>query len=151
MAPALRIGQLARATGVSAKAIRYYEQVGVLPSPSRTAAGYRQYPPRGVHRVLFVRRARALGLSLRDLKALTAALDDGSRPTLRPRLLGLLREHLSAVKRRRVELRLLQRELERVLQGLLTRPAANGGDGCRCLETDGLPARPAPSHRRRDG
>ena len=151
MAPALSIGQLAHATGVSAKTIRYYEQVGVLPSPGRTAAGYRQYPQDGVHRLRFVRRARTLGLSLQDLKALTTALDDGPRRTLRRQLLVLVREHLSAVKQRSVEVRLLQRELERVLHRLLTRPAADGGEGCRCLEIDGLPARRAPSHRRRDG
>jgi hypothetical protein len=66
----LTIGQLAQATGVSAKTIRYYEQVGVLPMPSRSASGYRQYGRGDVHRLLFVRRARALGLSLATLKAL---------------------------------------------------------------------------------
>jgi DNA-binding transcriptional MerR regulator len=66
MAQALRIGQLAQATGVSAKTIRYYEQVGVLPAPSRSGAGYRQYTPQGVHRLRFIRRARGLGLPLRQ-------------------------------------------------------------------------------------
>ncbi|GIX49725.1 MAG: hypothetical protein KatS3mg131_3936 [Candidatus Tectimicrobiota bacterium] len=57
----LTIGALARATGVASKAIRYYEQVGVLPAPARSAAGYRQYTRHDVHRLLFIRRARALG------------------------------------------------------------------------------------------
>jgi len=61
----LTVSQLARATGVTAKTIRYYEQVGVLPAPRRSAAQYRQYSRRDVHRLLFVRRARALGLWLR--------------------------------------------------------------------------------------
>jgi MerR family transcriptional regulator, gold-responsive activator of gol and ges genes len=60
----LTVGQLAHATGVSAKTIRYYEQIGVLPAPRRSAAGYRQYSRHDVHRLLFIRRARALGLSL---------------------------------------------------------------------------------------
>ena len=64
MAQALTVGQLAHLTGVPAKTIRYYEQVGILPSPSRSATGYRQYAQRDVHRLLFIRRARALGLSL---------------------------------------------------------------------------------------
>ncbi len=60
----LTVGQLARATSVPAKTIRYYEQVGVLPVPRRSAAGYRQYSRHDVHRLLFIRRARALGLPL---------------------------------------------------------------------------------------
>ena len=59
----LTVGQLARATGVPAKTIRYYEQVGVLPVPRRSDAGYRRYSRHDVHRLLFIRRARALGLS----------------------------------------------------------------------------------------
>ena len=86
MPQVLKIGQLAQATGVSAKTIRYYEQVGVLPPANRTAAGYRQYAEQGLHRLLFIRRARTLGLSLQNLKSLTAALDDGPRATVRPRL-----------------------------------------------------------------
>ena len=64
MAHSLTIGQLAHATGVPAKTIRYYEHVGVLPVPSRSATGYRQYSRRDVHRLLFIRRARALGPTL---------------------------------------------------------------------------------------
>ena len=60
MAEPLTIGKFAQATGVPAKTIRYYEQVGVLPAPTRTAAGYRQYTPQAAHRLLFIRRARDL-------------------------------------------------------------------------------------------
>jgi DNA-binding transcriptional MerR regulator len=73
----LTVGQLARATGVPAKTIRYYEQVGVLPVPRRRSTGYRHYSRHDVHRLLFIRRARALGLSLATLKTLTAELDRG--------------------------------------------------------------------------
>ena len=57
------VGQLAHKTGVPAQTIRYDEQVGVLPAPLRSAAGYRQYAQRDVHRLLFMRRARTLGMS----------------------------------------------------------------------------------------
>ena len=59
----LTVSQLACATGMSAKTIRYYEQIGVLPAPRRSAAGYRQYSRHDVHRLLFMRRTRTLGLS----------------------------------------------------------------------------------------
>jgi MerR family transcriptional regulator, copper efflux regulator len=138
MAQALTIGQLAQATGVSAKTIRYYEEVGVLPRAGRTPAGYRQYAQQGVHRLRFIRRARALGLPLQHLKALTAVLDDGPRTTVRPRLLVLVRAQLSAVHGQITELQLLQGQLEQVLHRLLTRRAPNHAEGCRCLETEAV-------------
>ena len=70
----LTVGQLARASGVPAKTIRYYEQVGVLPAARRSASGYRQYIRNDVDRLVFVRRARILGLPLAQLKALTAEM-----------------------------------------------------------------------------
>ena len=64
----LTVGQLAHATGVPAKTIRYYEQVGVLPVPRRSATGYRHYSRHDVHRLLFIRRARALEQIPRSLR-----------------------------------------------------------------------------------
>jgi DNA-binding transcriptional MerR regulator len=98
MEPPLRVGQLAEATSVPAKTIRYYEQVGVLPTPSRSAAGYLQYYRRDVHRLLFVRRARSLGLPLSQLRDLTAELEGEGCGTMRPRLQHLVSEQLRAVQ-----------------------------------------------------
>ena len=133
MGQALTIGQVAQATGVTAKTIRYYEQAGVLPPPGRSRAGYRQYTQQGVDRLLFIRRARALGLSLRHLKTLSAALD-GRSGMVRPQLRDLVHAQLSAVQRRIGELQLLQRELEQVQRRLRApvRPRPTGP--CRCLE-----------------
>jgi len=75
LAQAFTIGQLAKVTSVAAKTIRYYEQIGVLPTPRRTAGGYRQYDRSGAQRLRFMRRARTLGLSLCDVKTLIASLD----------------------------------------------------------------------------
>ena len=134
MAHALTIGGLARATGVSAKTIRYYEQIGVLPVPGRTAAGYRQYTAQGVERLLFVHRARLLGLSLRQVKALGVALD-GPRSSVQPRLLGLVRTQLAAVRLRMGELQRLQTQLEEVLRRLQAPSRGAGNSGrCRCLD-----------------
>jgi len=136
MAHSLTIGQLAHATGVPAKTIRYYEQVGVLPVPSRSATGYRQYARRDVHRLLFIRRARALGLSLPSIKALTAELDSGPCLAMRPQLTHLVTEQLRTVREQIVEFQLLAQQLAQVLHRLLTVPASNHADGCQCLELD---------------
>jgi DNA-binding transcriptional MerR regulator len=131
----LTVGQLARATGVPAKTIRYYEQVGVLPVPRRSDTGYRHYSRHDVH-LLFIRRARALGLSLANLKALTAELDSGECLTMRPRLYALVTEQLRTVQQQIAEFQLLERQLAQVLQRLQTATPASHADGCQCLGSD---------------
>jgi DNA-binding transcriptional MerR regulator len=133
----LSVGQLAHITGVPAKTIRYYEQVGVLPVSRRSATGYRQYVQRDVHRLLFIRRARALGLSLPSIKALTAALDSGQCLAMRPQLTHLVTEQLRTVREQIVEFQLLEQQLTQVLHRLLTAPASNHAEGCQCLALDG--------------
>lgn len=140
---ALTVGQVAKAAGMTAKTIRYYEQVGVLPPPGRTAAGYRQYGEQAVQQLRFIRRARALGLSLHHLKTLTAALDGGPDTAMRPRLLEAVRAHLSTVEHQISELGLLQRQLEHVLRRLQTPSRVRSHDGCRCLDLDEVPVRVA--------
>ncbi len=132
----LTIGQLAQATSVAAKTIRYYEQVGVLPVPRRSASGYRQYTQRDVHRLLFTRRARALGLSLSSITALTTDFAEGSCLAMRPRLTHLVTEHLHAVRQQLAEFQLLERQLTQVLHRLLTGPPSPHADGCQCLADD---------------
>ena len=144
MAHALTVGQLAHATGVPAKTIRYYEQVGVLPTPSRSAAGYRQYTQHDVHRLLFIRRARALGLSLLSIKALTAGLDDGQCLTMRPRLQAVVTEHLRTMQQQIAEFQLLEQQLMQVLQRLQTISPSDHAEGCRCLEVDASAAQGTP-------
>ena len=139
----LTIGQLARATGVPAKTIRYYEQVGVLPAPRRSASGYRQYTQRDVHRLLFIRRARALRLSLSRIAVLTADLAEGSCLAMRPRLTHLVTEHLHTVRQQIAEFQLLERQLTQVLHRLLTGPSSPHAYGCQCL-ADEAPAAPEP-------
>src|SRR5262247_2018298 len=132
----LTVGQLARATGVPTKTIRYYEQVGVLPVPRRSDAGYRHYSRHDVHRLLFIRRARALGLSLANLKALTAELDSGECLTMRPRLHVLVAEQLHMVQQQIAEFQLLERQLAQVLQRLKTHAPASHTAGCQCLGSE---------------
>ena len=133
---ALSIGQVAKSTGVAARTIRFYEAAGVLTAARRTAAGYRQYSEEGVQQLLFIRRARALGLSLRDLKPLLAALDGGVPGPVRPRVRELVRAHLSAVQAQIAELGQLERQLAHVLRRMQRRSGPRTGGRCRCLDLD---------------
>lgn len=65
----MRIGELAKLAGKSVAALRYYEQVGLLSSPLRSEAGYREYSPETVERVRFIVQAQDRGFSLREIKA----------------------------------------------------------------------------------
>jgi len=130
----LRVSQLARATGVPAKTIRYYEQVGVLPAAQRSAAGYRQYLRRDVERLLFVRRARTLGLSLSQVRDLTGELEGNRCVTMRPRLHRFVADQLLVVEQRIAEFRVLERQLTDVLRRLENSAVRPDGKGCRCLD-----------------
>jgi MerR family transcriptional regulator, copper efflux regulator len=68
----MRIGQLAEQAGISTKAIRYYEQIGILGPPERTATGYRSYDEAALGRLGFVRAAQAVGLTLGEIRHVIA-------------------------------------------------------------------------------
>jgi MerR family mercuric resistance operon transcriptional regulator len=68
--PSYTIGQLARLSGAGVETIRYYEREGLVAEPPRRASGYRQYPDDTLARLRFIRQAKALGFSLKDIKAL---------------------------------------------------------------------------------
>jgi len=130
----LTIGQVAKTSGVAAKTIRYYEQIGVLPAPSRAASGYRLYDQPGIERLRFIRRARSLGLPLQQLKTLTGALNGGPRPEFRPRIRVLVRAQLDAVTNQIAELEGLRQQLEQILQGMSISSRRPQGGVCQCLD-----------------
>src|SRR5688572_4763465 len=87
--------EVAIAAGVSADTIRNYERHGVIPRAVRTSAGYRRYPPDTIARVALVRRALAIGFSLKELAAIFRERDRGGAPCRRVR--GIVADRLSRI------------------------------------------------------
>jgi MerR family mercuric resistance operon transcriptional regulator len=78
-ATALTRGELARATGCNLETIRYYEKIGMMPDPPRTASGYRIYDGGHVSRLRFILRARELGFAIEDIRGLLSLMDRGTQ------------------------------------------------------------------------
>jgi DNA-binding transcriptional MerR regulator len=110
----VRIGELADRAGISAKAIRYYEQVGILAPPARTPSGYRAYDPSVLGRLGFVRAAQALGFTLGEIRQVIAFRDEGTAPC--GHVAGLLRQRAAELDRRIAELQQLRGELGRLAE-----------------------------------
>jgi DNA-binding transcriptional MerR regulator len=109
----LRIGELASRSGVSTKAIRYYEDIGLLPPPRRLGSGYRDYEATTVDRLAFIRAAQAVGLSLGEIRGIVALRDEGQTPC--GHVLHLLRTRSAELDRRINQLRSLRGELDRLV------------------------------------
>lgn len=108
----LSIGQLARLTRVSAKAIRYYESVGLLPQPQRRENGYRSYSQVDVNRLILLRRMRLLGVSFAATRSLLVEADDVRCAEVQQEVLSLVRDRLIALDQEIVELHLLRDQVE---------------------------------------
>ena len=106
----LSIGSLAKATGTKVETIRWYERVGVLPAPARTAGNYRSYGAVHLERLSFVRRARDLGFTLDQVRELLRLADDRGQSC--DAVDRVAREHLEEVERKIADLEALRRELQ---------------------------------------
>ena len=109
----MRIGELAERSGVSTKAIRYYEDIGLVPPAPRLESGYRDYAPSMLDRLAFIRAAQAVGLSLGEIRSIVALRDEGQTPC--GHVLDLLRTRSAELDRRIAELRALRGELNRLV------------------------------------
>ena len=110
---AYSIGVLARETGSKVQTIRYYEQIGLMPEPIRSAGNQRRYGPAHRARLGFIRHARELGFSLDQVREMLALSDDPDRPCAEVDLIA--RDHLVAVEARIERLMALKRELQRMV------------------------------------
>ncbi|MFQ5902874.1 MAG: heavy metal-responsive transcriptional regulator [Candidatus Binatia bacterium] len=107
----LKIGQVAKATGLTAKTIRYYELLGLLREAARTESGYRVYGDRDVARLKFITKAKGLALSLTEIKDILALYDQRQRPCIH--VLALLDKKLEEID---TALRQLQKFRDELVQ-----------------------------------
>jgi MerR family copper efflux transcriptional regulator len=141
----MNIGEAAATSGVSAKMIRYYEEIGLTPPAARTASGYRVYAENDVHTLRFIRRARDLGFSVEEMAELLALWRDRRRASADVKRIALA--HVDDLERRMRELQ----EMATTLRHLAA--SCHGDDRPDCPIIDGLAvgaaAPPAASDPRR--
>lgn len=132
---AIRIGHLARETGIATKTLRYYETMGLVSPVARTPAGYRLFDDSALERLAFVRRAKALGLTLTDIRRILEAREGAEQPCAH--ILDLLRARLAEVDGRLQAVSQLRSELSTLLDHLEERVKSDGlaPEGvCTCVQ-----------------
>lgn len=124
----MNIGEAAKISGVNAKLIRHYESIGFIPKASRTESGYRQYSQNDVHVLSFIKRARSLGFSMKEIKKLLSLWKNRSRANSEVKALTLA--HISSLEEK-------IKDLQAIRATLLTLSKSCHGDGrpsCPILE-----------------
>lgn len=143
----MNIGEAGRASGVSAKMIRYYEATGLIPQAARSDSGYRTYTDSDVHTLRFVRRARDLGFTVEQISELLSLWRDRSRASADVKRIAL--DHVAALEAKIAELQ----GMARTLAALARHCHGNHRAECPILDdladTDEAPV--APAGRRRPG
>lgn len=126
----MNIGDAARRSGVSAKMIRHYEAIGLIPKAARTYSGYRTYSESDVHTLRFVRQARNLGFSIKQIEQLLGLWRNQRRPSSKVKALALT--HVEELDQRIAELQ----AMKRTLQALAVH--CHGDDRPECPILEGL-------------
>lgn len=119
-APGFRIGEVAARAGLNPKTLRYYEALGLLPSPSREPNGYRRYSPETADILSFIRQAQGLGFTLEEIKEIVAIRRRGEVPCSHVR--SLLRQKAVELDRKLADLVALRRRIRRSLARWGRRP-----------------------------
>lgn len=127
----MKIGELSRATGTNIETIRYYERIGLLPAPDRTAANYRSYGDAHRARLAFVRHSRDLGFTIEEIRSLLDLSDDPTRECDEADRIAT--RHLEQVEEKIAQLTLLRDELTRIVGRCRGGIAAD----CRVIEALG--------------
>jgi Cu(I)-responsive transcriptional regulator len=137
----VNIGEAAKASGVSAKMVRHYEALGLLPRVARTEAGYRQYSDTEVHTLRSIRRSRDLGFGIDEIRALLALWHDRERSNADVKRIAL--KHVADLQRRVDEMRAMQR----TLAALASCCHGDGRPDCPILDDLAAGAKPATPSR----
>lgn len=134
MHPTLRIGELADHVGVSAKAIRYYEEVGLVPRPRRSESGYRLYSSSDEDRLRFIAAARRVGFALGEIKEMLALRERGQPPC--GYVAGAVERRIRELDQQLAQLRALKRDLIHLREraNRLSDPAIGDGIYCHVLQ-----------------
>jgi MerR family transcriptional regulator, copper efflux regulator len=130
----LNIGQAATAAGVSAKMIRHYEGIGLIPKARRTYSGYRTYTDNEIHVLRFIRHARSLGFSIREIGELVSLWQDRRRASSRVKKLAT--EHLRELDQKIAQMQAMKATLERLASH------CHGDDRPECPILDELATNP---------
>lgn len=130
MSRLMNIGEAADAAGISAKMIRHYEQIGLVPAAARTDAGYRQYSERDVSILRFIRQSRRLGFSMDQIADLLGLWSDHHRASREVK--ALAQRHLEALEEKMREMADMQRALANLVG------SCHGDDDPHCAILDGL-------------
>ena len=139
----LFIGTLARQAGVPIKTIRYYEEVGLLPTSPRSLGGYRLYPPERADRLQFIKKAQSLGLSLQHIKEILDLADRGRCPC--GHVQHLLKLRLQELNRKIADLHLIQRRItQAVRSGCPPRFRPHGKAVCPTIDRQPMRSRSRP-------
>ena len=126
--PEISIGALAARTGCKAETVRYYERIGILPHPQRTAGGQRRYRLDHLMRLNFIRRARELGFTLDEVRALLRLVNEGDHSCVEVE--AVARGHLDSVRARIANLK----AMEAVLADMAARCAGGSVPDCPIIE-----------------
>jgi MerR family mercuric resistance operon transcriptional regulator len=124
----LAIGGLAKQTGTNVETIRYYERIGLWRPPARSAGGYRLYGAQHLRRLNFIRRARALGFSIGELRTLLRLAEENRRPCAEVRVVA--EAHLADVHAKIADLK----AMERVLRETVARCVRGAGSHCPLID-----------------
>lgn len=106
----LSIGEISKQSGVNIETIRFYEKIGVMPAPRRSANGYRLYDADHLKRLSFVRRSRELGFSLDEIRGLLRLVDGDAYTCAEVRAMTL--SHVAEIRRKIADLKRLKRVME---------------------------------------
>jgi len=126
----MTIGEAAKSSGVSAKMIRHYESIGLLPKAQRTEAGYRLYDDNDVHTLRFIQRARSLGFPLETIRTLLALWRNRRRSSGQVKELAL--RHVADLERKIAEMQSMARTLKHLAHN------CHGDDRPECPILDDL-------------